>query len=505
MSAIDVDGPVPASVAQVRGGARGNASSAPDGGAFGAMMADLNTASGGAPARKVPQEEAPAREGEETAAGKNAKPQGQGLDDLLSQVLAGAQDEAKPTAGNADALRAAKARATREAAEKAALADAAANASGKAATSAPAEAEDLTQAHGTPQGRPKLRTTPEQGETKLQQPPSDAASADTLAMLRTAAVQAAEAERAQTDAEAGQGTAGAAVAETQGDTDEAPVDVPTMRVKVLSRETHFAPVRSFALAPEGGASSRTGKDGLGEGEDGKTSRADAFTASPRERAAMRLDQARQQDQATTNGELAPQPAAGRKTDSTEEMIAGPDASGGSASGLPGSLPLNSLKQVSSAIGAEVARLVDPSFVSDAEPGSPLRTNGPLRIIAIQLQPLELGTVTVRMRLSDDGLDVRISASNPATARMLQQDQARLTDMLKAQGIEAATVTVTNPSDQAAAWTRFEIAPKGASTGFSGQGDGERSSGQQPGQQNSGNGSDEGENASGGRRSGRNRG
>lgn len=512
MSAIDIDGAVQASAGPGRAGARGAAAPGSDDGAFGALMADLHTAPDGAAPGKAPRDAAAETSGKETSKTKETPAKAgtsdaQGLDDLLSQVLAGTQETGEPAAGKPDAAVAPhgeKGRKAREAADQAALSKAMAGTTGSDATTT-LDGDDPTQAQGTSHGRPKAAGTAQGPQAKVEAGAAPDATAGAQAALQVAAVQA-EADQTAAEAQAGQEAAAGAAAEVAAETEQVPVDVPTMRVKVLSRETHFAPVRTFTLSPEGGPGAGSEKAASAANEEDGMSRADAFAASPRERAALRLEQARLQDQgAASDGVVAANAEADTATDSTEALLSGTDAPGGASGGLPGSLPLNSLKQVSNAIGAEVARLVDPAFVSDADTAASARAGGPLRLIAIQLQPLELGTVTVRMRLSDDGLDVRISASNPATARMLQQDQARLADLLKAQGIDAANVTVTSPSDQAAAWSRFEILPKGTSSGFAGQGEGERPSGQQPEQQNSGDGRDEGENASGGRRSGRNRG
>ncbi|OZA00982.1 MAG: hypothetical protein B7X99_02345 [Rhizobiales bacterium 17-65-6] len=317
------------------------------------------------------------------------------------------------------------------------------------------------------------------------------------------------AETAEADADtAGTQASLAALSDSVQDTPLPDTGDTVMRVKVLSRETHFAPVTDWSLPSEADLGTQTkAVDPASAGGDEDTSeagtdRGEAFAISARDRASVRLEQSRAQADASA-GEGSAQ--AGLDTGETEGGLATSASDGTSWSGtVQPSLPLASLRQVSTAIGAELARMADPT-PSQTSADAQTRTGGPLRLLDIQLNPSDLGTVTVRMRLSDQGLDVRISASNPATARMLQADQARLGDLLKSQGIEGANVTVVDPTDQSGAWGRFEITSRPSTGTLSGQGGGERSSGQQPGQQNSGNGRNEGEDAFGGRRSGRNNG
>lgn len=503
MSAVEVDGQIGAMAGLSRSGSRPGSASGQDDGAFGAMMADLDAppASGAKPATRDAADAGSSAASEEAVVGKGKQDAG-GLDDLLSKVLAGTaktEDAAPLTPAEKD-------RAAKDAATLALQTETA------VATDGAAAEEELADAHGTQHGRTKARAAAEAVDANVDaKTTADAAILQAQASAQANAAQSAEAAKAEADADSasGEGAATGAAIAAETEAAAAAVDVPTMRVKVLSRETHFAPVRTWSLSSENVSDAEVAKVASDEDIEGAdAARSDAFAASPRERAAMRLEQARMQDplQGGAGGDGLAVDEAGAQAEGTDALLASTEATGTSGSLTQGAMPLSSLRQVSTAIGAEVARLVDPSFVADTDTTDSLaRGNGPLRIIAIQLQPLDLGTVTVRMRMSDDGLDVRISASNPATARMLQQDQARLTELLQAQGIDAATVTVTGSSDQAAAWSRFEALPRSTASNFSGQGDGDRSSGQQQGQQNSGNGRDEGEDASGDRRSRRNSG
>ncbi|MFD1695825.1 flagellar hook-length control protein FliK [Roseibium aestuarii] len=73
---------------------------------------------------------------------------------------------------------------------------------------------------------------------------------------------------------------------------------------------------------------------------------------------------------------------------------------------------------------------------------PTRTEGPiLKTLEIQLQPVELGSVKVQLRMVADRVEVVIQTAREATAEMLRQDQKLLDQMLKATGYKSDSVTI----------------------------------------------------------------
>lgn len=90
-------------------------------------------------------------------------------------------------------------------------------------------------------------------------------------------------------------------------------------------------------------------------------------------------------------------------------------------------------------------LTDIRIVSD-------RTNGAARTLVIQLQPVELGTVTARLRLTPDGMHIRITAENAAMAEHLTKDHEALGKALHRAGVadDASTVTISIVDRSAAA-------------------------------------------------------
>ena len=104
---------------------------------------------------------------------------------------------------------------------------------------------------------------------------------------------------------------------------------------------------------------------------------------------------------------------------------------------------------------------------------------------IQLQPVELGTVTARLRLTGEGMHIQLMAESRAAAEHLARDHEALGKALQHAGVadDASAVTIsvidrsgavasTQPGQQAMAGGRGQ-----ANTGSQGT-QGDRSSGQQ---------------------------
>ncbi|MGR7994656.1 MULTISPECIES: flagellar hook-length control protein FliK [unclassified Xanthobacter] len=107
------------------------------------------------------------------------------------------------------------------------------------------------------------------------------------------------------------------------------------------------------------------------------------------------------------------------------------------------LPQVSLAQVGAAITQEARRL-QAGRPADANDGAQMR--GPVRVLEMALSPESLGRVVIRLRLTAGGLDVRIRASLPETARMLEQDRGHLARLMADQGLELNDLQLeTGPS------------------------------------------------------------
>lgn len=315
---------------------------------------------------------------------------------------------------------------------------------------------------------------------------------------------AAEAEADLPQGGAQPGKAGAdALAQTLANGDAA--ETGPLRVTVLAQETHFAPVRAdgspkptFTLPGEA-----AGAEDAPAEADAPARRADA-APSALDRASARQASERQDARLSERREGA-EAVSAEAAEATETVDAAASETGKTGSSAPAGfspgLTLSNLRQVSSAIGAELARMA--AQVPGQSPDAPRTGGGPLRLLDIQLHPADLGSVTVRMRMSDAGLEVRLSADNAETARMLRNDHAKLADMLAAEGVEEARVSVVDAADQAGAWTRFEMLPRQTNLAFAAdRGEEQGTSGQERGEQGARKDDNEREASSGGDRSSR---
>lgn len=295
-------------------------------------------------------------------------------------------------------------------------------------------------------------------------------------------------------------------------TSETPASAGPMRITILSRETHFAPIRTLALngasAPE-----RTGPAAPAAADGATASSAPAPTSDPRHaatagaarvlagqaggtaairaatplptgstratatavpepvaaasdaparvtprtpgRESARTGDARQSGHAdaaeaahrdgsaattetgTTDraqsGETATTPSAAQ-----DAPLTGVAAIGGSSQPAGPAPALATLRQIGAAIAAEAGSM---GATSSIEGPTANLIAGPVRLLDIQLSPDDLGTVNVRMRLSGNGLEIRLRASNAETAKMLERDQTALLDLLAASGITADSITI----------------------------------------------------------------
>jgi flagellar hook-length control protein FliK len=99
----------------------------------------------------------------------------------------------------------------------------------------------------------------------------------------------------------------------------------------------------------------------------------------------------------------------------------------------------------------------------------------LKTLDLQLDPQDLGAVSIRLNLSATGLTVEVQASQVATADLLEKDRRALTD-----GLNGAGYTVSG--------VEISFAPSnGSATGFTDQGLAQNSSGQSLGSDSQGNG------------------
>jgi len=102
-------------------------------------------------------------------------------------------------------------------------------------------------------------------------------------------------------------------------------------------------------------------------------------------------------------------------------------------------PVSPLRQLAQQIAAAAAP--SDSSGGNAVVHDKMPATSVLRVLSIQLQPLELRTVSVRMTMRNDALAVEITAERQETARLLQADREALMRLLQASGFTTDSIQV----------------------------------------------------------------
>jgi len=79
--------------------------------------------------------------------------------------------------------------------------------------------------------------------------------------------------------------------------------------------------------------------------------------------------------------------------------------------------------------------------SELDSGKTTEISAPTKILHLELRPVELGSVTVKMRLAQGGMEIRIEADKAETARMLANDKDALREVVKQSGFSVDAVSI----------------------------------------------------------------
>jgi hypothetical protein len=112
--------------------------------------------------------------------------------------------------------------------------------------------------------------------------------------------------------------------------------------------------------------------------------------------------------------------------------------------LPPVMRLSPFQQVIEPIrqaATELAASRSTEAIPELDSARPSEIAAPTKLLHLELRPVELGTITVKMRLSQNGMEMRIEASRAETATMLDQDKEALREIIRASGYSADAVTV----------------------------------------------------------------
>ena len=120
--------------------------------------------------------------------------------------------------------------------------------------------------------------------------------------------------------------------------------------------------------------------------------------------------------------------------------------------LPPVMRLSPLQQVAEPIRQATAELslARSEAVLDLPSDKPAGIAEPTKILHLQLSPVELGSITVKLRISQGGMEIRLEASRAETAQMLANDREALREIVKASGYALDQVSVETVHVDAAA-------------------------------------------------------
>lgn len=267
----------------------------------------------------------------------------------------------------------------------------------------------------------------------------------------------------------------AVAAPTTGAKDKRPMDLAVVNV-----ETHFAPV----VAAEAEAAAELKAPVIALPSDVKRdaaptlSKSEALPVAVAAVAASTTDAGPQQGFGDGRSDPGPrdksQVAPEVPTVSIEHKATSVAVDAGAQSGQV----VPAVKQLANEIARTVSGVQPTGFQPvDVKPGM-----SKLKVMHIQLQPESLGSLTVRMSLRDDMLELHIDAARAETADLIQRDREVLSSLLRAVGYTAddaqIRVTHADPSVTATMSANGDSGMGSSSSQSGSQAAGERSSGSQ---------------------------
>jgi chemotaxis protein MotD len=247
---------------------------------------------------------------------------------------------------------------------------------------------------------------------------------------------------------------------------------PPVRVHVLQQQTLYAPVAdsqpltqlaeqvAVALRPAGGRQAdaispepvpgpRRGEDNP-EPADGDTKDGEAplkVETLPVPAPAARVSQ---RGQPATASHVFPAIGLGARAEDAPRGSTAADVGKATAAPVPGAQPPlpgadnpSPIQQIVTRIASELAAAQggQTSPTDPAAATAKIVYGSPVKVLHIQLQPAELGTITVRMSLHDSELRIHLDADRRETAHRLQTDRDALSSVLRSAGYRVEGVSI----------------------------------------------------------------
>ena len=153
----------------------------------------------------------------------------------------------------------------------------------------------------------------------------------------------------------------------------------------------------------------------------------------------------------------------------------------------GSLPAGTLHQMARAILDDVSEITGSQ--SSALQGDGVHrvavaraSGGVLRVLSLQLNPVELGLVTIKMRLSGDSLEMELQVEKQETAELLKNDAEKLSSLLRTSGYRPDVINIQTAESTSHDRTSFQRLQSGTQDqSFQGNANGQSPSSRHHGQ------------------------
>ena len=243
-------------------------------------------------------------------------------------------------------------------------------------------------------------------------------------------------------------------------------EVAPRTVTVVRSETHLAPI--LRVAPMPPASKPVDAERVGAVDDRKPDQPIEGTKP------IRLSPT------VLRSQSAEHPLTQRAPDRTDPDIA-PAGLNDEDATLMAPLPTRGLAPTTQSASSPMQQIADkivselPASEPDSGRAAPATTPRPaalqpVKVLTIQLHPADLGTVTVRMSLKADAMDVQVEVGRRSTARLIDADRDALTSLLRSAGyhVEGLTVraveapnTASSPTTQGSPDSGPQLQPGGS--------------------------------------------
>lgn len=235
-------------------------------------------------------------------------------------------------------------------------------------------------------------------------------------------------------------------------------EIAPIKVKVVAQETHFAPVQSAeaTLSRLLGAPVTSDADAASTGDaTASTNSTDATAKSSAGALAAAVDAPAGNADGLSSGAQGGREGSGEKRLADGQTTTVADQQGARA-GASTSAEFQAVVGASSAgqagdttPSAQIARRIAAELANPtSRPQAPASgSDGAVKVLHIQLEPANLGAVTVRLALKDNVINVQVEATRHETAFAIEKDREALSNALKSAGYVVDSVSA-QPADSA---------------------------------------------------------